>query len=141
MKTWKNSPQKLLRIHNQFFSVLAWLPNRNLICSPCRLSTISLVITVINWKSNFVFVLNLENMKKKWNSKVRNFIKIAEFISYTSPNGPICPPKKRYKVYLSFYTTWDIQLCVCLRCWTIRHGILAIKDKQHISPRSPHTFN
>ena len=50
MKTWKNGPKKLLRIHNQqFFSLPAWLPkrpifcrNRNLIGSPCLLSTISL---------------------------------------------------------------------------------------------------
>ena len=52
MKTWKNSPQKLFIIHNQFFfPVLAWLPkrpilgrNRNLIGSPCLLSTISLYL-------------------------------------------------------------------------------------------------
>ena len=51
MKTWKNSPQKLLIIHNQqFFSLPAWLPkrsilgrNRNFIGSPCLLSTISLI--------------------------------------------------------------------------------------------------
>ena len=28
MKTWKNSPQKLLIIHKKNFSVLAWLPKR-----------------------------------------------------------------------------------------------------------------
>ena len=52
MKTWKNSPKKLLRIHNQqFFSLPAWLPkrpifgkNRNLIGSLCLLSTISLIV-------------------------------------------------------------------------------------------------
>jgi hypothetical protein len=52
MKTWKNGRKKLLRIHNQqYFSLLAWLPkrpifgrNRNLIGSPCLLSTISLII-------------------------------------------------------------------------------------------------
>ena len=48
MKTWKNSPQKLLIIHNQqFFSLPAWQPkmpilgrNKNFIGSPCLLSTI-----------------------------------------------------------------------------------------------------
>ena len=52
MKTWKNSPQKLLIIHNQqLFSLPAWLPkrpilgrNRNFIGSPCLLSTISLLL-------------------------------------------------------------------------------------------------
>ena len=59
MKTWKNNPKKLLRIHNQqFFSLPAWLPKRpifgrnmNLIGSPCLLSTISLTETV-EWKQN-----------------------------------------------------------------------------------------
>ena len=52
MKTWINSPQKLLIIHNQhFFSLPAWLPkrpilgrNRNFIGSPCLVYTISLNI-------------------------------------------------------------------------------------------------
>ena len=55
MKTWKNSPQKLLIIHNQqFFSLPAWQPkspildrNRNFIGSPCLLFTISLSCTYL----------------------------------------------------------------------------------------------
>ena len=50
MKTWKNSPQMLLKINNQqFFLLSAWLPkrprsrNRNFIGFPCLLYTISLV--------------------------------------------------------------------------------------------------
>ena len=61
MKTWKNSPQKLLIIHNQqFFSLPAWLAkrpilgrSRNFIGSPCLLSTISLHAHIDGCRSKF----------------------------------------------------------------------------------------
>ena len=34
--------------------------------------------------------------------------KIAENFSVYTPGGPICPRTKKYKIYLSFYSTWDI---------------------------------
>ena len=78
MKTWKNSPKKLIIIHNQqFFLLPAWLPkrpifgrNRNFIGSPCLLSTISLSYTKKRYlalgnlaKLVFLSILSFKNVQ------------------------------------------------------------------------------
>ena len=94
MKTWRNSPQKLLIIHNQqFFSLPAWLPkrpilgrNRNFIGSPCLLSTISLW-WALNAFSNFTnFFVKISDKKiaefnycLERSNKTVNFLKKNKF--------------------------------------------------------------
>jgi hypothetical protein len=86
MKTWKNSPQNLLIIHNQqLFSLPAWLPkrpvlgrNRNFIGSPCLLSTISLSKTDI--LLSITDVGSKVDSFQKRNQKV--FVVLCAFVSW-----------------------------------------------------------
>ena len=88
MKTWKNSPQKLLIIHNQqFFSLMAWLPkrpflgrNRNFIGSPCLLSTISLY-TMINKYAGYQWILRISFSNHLWKTNKCMGIKVKDFSS------------------------------------------------------------
>ena len=94
MKTWKNSPQKLLIIHNQqFFSLPAWLSkrpilgrNRNFIGSPCLLSTVSLDGTVHKYVTLCILL----------SKKLSHLATIMElFLVSLDMHYKICVPKKR----------------------------------------------
>ena len=73
MKSWKNSPQKLLIIYNQqFVSLPAGLPrkpisgrNRNFLGSRCLLSTISLIVRQAN-SQYWVFEVLTHHQLASW---------------------------------------------------------------------------
>ena len=138
MKTWKNSPQKLLKIHKQhFFSLLVWLPkwpiierNRNLIGSPCLLSTISLgwVLTAFDKIKKGIKILAnpfanlapshwLQSRRKVWKSEERG----DEF----NMKGRFCHLEwKRANISAK---TLDCPTCPRFqRTWTYLHNIVLI---------------
>ena len=58
----------------------------------------------------YVLYLCLKEYEKKHSQKMDTVTKFEN--SLHCHNAPICPKTKRYKIHLSFYSTWDIYHCL-----------------------------
>ena len=70
-------------------------------------TVVQLKIFTVYRITNFLFVLSKKILKKS-PSKVGYCSKIAEFFTTPAHDGSICRKTKKYKINLSFYSTWDM---------------------------------